>query len=42
MPEALVDKELAIWCLGELAALAATGGEAERAVTLTGRDRNAA
>jgi tetratricopeptide (TPR) repeat protein len=34
--EATVDKELAIWCLGELAALAASGGEVERAATLIG------
>ena len=34
--EALVDKELAIWCLEELAALAVSGGEAERAARLLG------
>jgi hypothetical protein len=34
--EALVDKELAIWCLGELAELALSGGEAERAARLVG------
>jgi predicted ATPase/class 3 adenylate cyclase len=32
----LVDKELTIWCLGELAALAVTNGDAERAARLTG------
>ena len=34
--EALVDKEIAIWCLEELAALAVSGGEAERAARLLG------
>jgi predicted ATPase/class 3 adenylate cyclase len=34
--EAMVDKELAIWCLGELAALAVVAGEAERAARLLG------
>jgi tetratricopeptide (TPR) repeat protein len=34
--EALIDKELAIWCLGELAALALSAGEAERAARLVG------
>ena len=34
--DARVDKELAIWCLGELAALAVSGGEAERAARLVG------
>jgi hypothetical protein len=33
---ALVDKEAAIWCLGELAALALSRGDAERAARLTG------
>jgi predicted ATPase/class 3 adenylate cyclase len=33
---ALVDKELAIWCLGELAALALSNEDAERAAKLTG------
>ena len=32
--EALVDKEMAIWCLEELAALAVSGGEGERAARL--------
>jgi non-specific serine/threonine protein kinase len=34
--EALVDPELAIWCLGELAALALSNGDAERAARLMG------
>jgi tetratricopeptide (TPR) repeat protein len=34
--EALVDKEIAIWCLEELAALAGSGGEADRAARLLG------
>jgi tetratricopeptide (TPR) repeat protein len=34
--EARVDKEVAIWCLGELAALAVSGGEAERGARLVG------
>ena len=34
--EALVDKELAIWCLGELAALDMSKGDAERAARLMG------
>jgi tetratricopeptide (TPR) repeat protein len=34
--EALVDKELAIWCMGEMADLAASAGEMERAAQLMG------
>jgi len=34
--EAMVDKELAIWCLGELAVLADAAGKAERAAWLLG------
>ena len=34
--EAQVDKELAIWCLGELAALTLSKGDAERAARLMG------
>jgi hypothetical protein len=34
--QALVDKELAIWCLEELAALALSKRDAERAARLTG------
>ena len=34
--EAMVDKEMAIWCLGELAELAVSGGDAKRAATLVG------
>jgi len=34
--EALVDKELAIWCLGSLAGLAVSSGDGERAARLTG------
>jgi tetratricopeptide (TPR) repeat protein len=34
--EALVDKELAIWCLSELSALTLSKGDAERAARLTG------
>ena len=34
--EALVDKELAIWCLTELSALTLSKGDAERAARLTG------
>jgi hypothetical protein len=32
----VVDKELAIWCLTELSALALSKGDAERAARLTG------
>jgi tetratricopeptide (TPR) repeat protein len=34
--QALVDKELAIWCFGELAVLALSRGDADRAVKLMG------
>ena len=34
--QTLVDKELAIWCLSELAALTISDGDAERAARLTG------
>jgi hypothetical protein len=37
--EAQVDKELAIWCLGELAALMLSKGDADRAARLTGAVR---